>query len=133
MFRKMLAGSVVALCLGVAPTFAVPIAEPRIPPGTHGFQALQMQQAWQRHVEGTETQAVRVSQPARPAAVAPDIVVSLPAPRGPITETVTIRGADGQVRTFPIEGGRDAIVVRQIHLHPGEAVTVRIGGPAPAK
>jgi len=37
---------------------------------------------------------------------------------------VTLRGPDGQLRRFPVEGGHAAIHYRQTILHPGESLTV---------
>jgi hypothetical protein len=39
------------------------------------------------------------------------------------SDSVSVRGPDGQVRRFAVEGGRDAIVVRQVYLRPGTSVT----------
>jgi hypothetical protein len=40
---------------------------------------------------------------------------------------VNLRGPDGQVRRFPVEGGRQAIQSPQvIVLRPGSTVTVRV-------
>jgi hypothetical protein len=38
---------------------------------------------------------------------------------------VDIRGADGQVRRFPVEGGRAAIQYREGFLRPGQMLTIR--------
>ena len=38
---------------------------------------------------------------------------------------VDIRGPDGQLRRFPLEGGRAAIQYRQVILHPGERLTIQ--------
>jgi len=53
-------------------------------------------------------------------------IVVEPPPR-PATEplTVGLRGPDGQVRRFPVEGGREAIQVRSVTLRAGESVTIR--------
>jgi hypothetical protein len=37
---------------------------------------------------------------------------------------VDLRGPDGRVRRFPVEGGRSAIRYRQVVLHPGEKLTI---------
>ena len=60
-----------------------------------------------------------------PSAMTIAIVVE-PPPR-PATEplTVGLRGPDGQVRRFPVEGGREAIQVRSVTLRAGESVTIR--------
>jgi hypothetical protein len=38
---------------------------------------------------------------------------------------VNLRGPDGQLRRFPLEGGREAIEYEQIVLRPGQSVTIR--------
>ncbi|MFO0927501.1 MAG: hypothetical protein U0736_10745 [Gemmataceae bacterium] len=40
--------------------------------------------------------------------------------------TIAIRGPDGEVRRFPLEGGPSSIVVRQYTITPGQAVTVQV-------
>jgi hypothetical protein len=56
------------------------------------------------------------------------ISVVVPAAPQPAEEPtyVELRGPDGQVRRFPIEGGRDAIQYRQVALRPGESVTFQV-------
>jgi hypothetical protein len=56
-----------------------------------------------------ETVSVEV-QPAQPA-------------KAPLT--VALRGPDGQVRRFAVEGGRQAIQTRSVVLRPGESVAIR--------
>jgi hypothetical protein len=60
----------------------------------------------------------------RPAALQVAIAVLPPASppaQGPLY--VNLRGPDGQLRRFPVEGGRDAIQVQQVVLRPGQSVT----------
>jgi hypothetical protein len=56
------------------------------------------------------------------------ISVVMPAATQPAAEPtyVELRGPDGQVRRFPVEGGRDAIQYRQVVLRPGESVTFQV-------
>jgi len=58
-----------------------------------------------------------------PSAITIAIVVE---PPRPATEplTVGLRGPDGKVRRFPVEGGREAIQVRSVTLRAGESVTI---------
>jgi hypothetical protein len=50
---------------------------------------------------------------------------------------VNLRGPGGELRRFPVEGGRQAIQYEQIVLRPGQSVTIRWvaakqrSGPAP--
>jgi hypothetical protein len=76
---------------------------------------------------------------ARPVAEAPPgrLVVSITAPaeaaRPPSAPLyVDIRGPDGSVRTFPVEGGRAAIQPQTVIIRPGETMTVKlqVGGSA---
>jgi hypothetical protein len=66
---------------------------------------------------------------ARPSQVVISIGPPAPvrAPRQPAKEPlyVTLRGPDGQMRRFLVEGGRAAIQAPQVVLHPGESVTIR--------
>jgi hypothetical protein len=39
--------------------------------------------------------------------------------------TIGLRGPDGQVRRFPVEGGRETIQVRSVTLRAGESLTIR--------
>jgi hypothetical protein len=54
------------------------------------------------------------------------VVVTVPAQ--PTTEPVyvDIRGPDGQVRSYEVEGGREAIQYRQVVVRPGGSVTIRL-------
>jgi hypothetical protein len=63
---------------------------------------------------------------ARTTAVAStvSVVVVTPAQAAPEPFDVALRGPDGQVRRFPVEGGREAIQTRQVVLRPGETVTI---------
>jgi hypothetical protein len=62
--------------------------------------------------------------PFRPVAVS---VVVTPPPAAPEQVYVDLRGVDGQVRRFPVQGGLAAIESPQVVvLRPGESVTVRM-------
>jgi hypothetical protein len=39
---------------------------------------------------------------------------------------VTLRGPDGQLRRFPVEGGAGAVPARIVVLRPGESVSIRV-------
>jgi hypothetical protein len=65
--------------------------------------------------------------PAARVAPAPmSIAVTVPA--RPATEPVYVdlRGPDGQVRSYLVEGGQEAIQYRQIAVRPGGSVTIRL-------
>jgi hypothetical protein len=67
-----------------------------------------------------------VSAPVAPAAPVTVSVVVTPPRAAKEVLYVNLRGPDGQVRRFPVEGGRDAIQSPQvIVLRPGATVTVR--------
>jgi hypothetical protein len=70
-------------------------------------------------------------QPARRPAVqeeaAAPVEVSITEPAGP-TEMVSIRGPDGQVRSFPIVGGRQAIKARTLIVRPGQSLNLTVYG-----
>src|SRR5262249_13352420 len=79
----------------------------------------------------TSSQSVRPSPPAPVrAAPPPQMTVSVAVPPatpqpagGPVF--VNLRGPDGQVRRFPVEGGAKAIETTQIVIRPGQSVTIR--------
>jgi hypothetical protein len=53
------------------------------------------------------------------------VLVTLPG-AAPAAEAfyVNLREPDGQVRRFPVEGGRAAIQFRQVYLRPGESLAI---------
>jgi hypothetical protein len=63
----------------------------------------------------------------RTVSVPVSITVVAPTQARPAVEplSVNLRGPDGQVRRFAVEGGRDAIQVRQVVLRPGTSVTIQ--------
>jgi hypothetical protein len=70
-------------------------------------------------------------QPAPPPIVRPmpqpaafSVVVTIPVEPPSKPFYVDLRGPDGRVRRFPVEGGRAAIRYRQVVLHPGETLTI---------
>jgi hypothetical protein len=58
--------------------------------------------------------------------VALSVTVEVPAQPAKEPVYVDLRGPDGQVRRFLVEGGREAIQYRQVTLRPGESVTIRL-------
>jgi hypothetical protein len=66
--------------------------------------------------------APAVSYQARPVAVS--VVVTMPAKQAQDSVEVDLRGPDGQVRRFPVEGGLAAIQYRNVTLRPGTALTI---------
>jgi hypothetical protein len=54
------------------------------------------------------------------------VVMAAPSRPEPESVVANLRGPDGKVRQFPLEGGRDAIQAPpQVVLRPGESVTIR--------
>jgi hypothetical protein len=51
--------------------------------------------------------------------------VSVSVPPEPAETLVDLRGPDGQVRRFPVEGGLATIQYRQVVLRPGETLVIR--------
>ena len=62
--------------------------------------------------------------PAVPRTESVSLVVLATVPATTAPAYVDIRGPDGQVRHFPVEGGRAAIQYRQVTLHAGEMLTI---------
>lgn len=104
-----------------------------IPPDVKGFGAMQMrQQAIQqpsRTVQPSQPLIAR-SSTATPSQV-PPVWVSITFPNVPDTAFVAIRGPDGELRYFPVEGGKEGLRTRVIVVHPGERVHVQLPSPNP--
>jgi hypothetical protein len=65
-----------------------------------------------------------------PAAVpVQPVQVAITVPAAPDTAFAAIRGPDGQLRYFPVEGGRAGLHSRVIVVRPGESVTVQLPAP----
>jgi hypothetical protein len=54
------------------------------------------------------------------------VTVSLPRPAVKEPTFIQLRGPDGRVRSFPIEGGTDAITYTSVVLRPGQSVTIHL-------
>jgi hypothetical protein len=52
------------------------------------------------------------------------VPAQVPAPSEPAY--ISLRGPDGQVRRFAVEGGSEALATRVVVLRPGESVTIRL-------
>lgn len=121
---------------------------PRIAPDARGYQTT-MQLMQQRAATSPSLPRSYASSPsvARSYTVTPSyqaLQVTVAAPPGrtevargtpapaPVPYAIAIRSPDGEVRRYPVEGGRSAIVVRQYTLTPGQAITVHVQPAAPA-
>jgi hypothetical protein len=62
---------------------------------------------------------------AKPQSMAFSAVVTMPVQPAKEPIYVNLRGPDGQVSRFLVEGGRSAIQYRQVVVHPGETLTIR--------
>ncbi len=52
-------------------------------------------------------------------------VTGAPAPAASETPYISLRGPDGRLRSFPVEGGADEMQSRIVVLRPGESLTIR--------
>ncbi|MFO0927503.1 MAG: hypothetical protein U0736_10755 [Gemmataceae bacterium] len=127
---------------------------PRIAPDARGYQTTMqlMQQraasspslprSYARSASPSLPQSYTVT-PAAPAYQAVQVTVAAPQGRTqvargtPATQpgvpySIAIRGPDGEVRRYPVEGGPSSVVVRQYTVSPGQAITVYVQPPAPA-
>jgi hypothetical protein len=107
----------------------------RLPPGSRGFQATRMiEQNFRVTERSAALLAAKPVTPERPAATEPaasDLAVAInPPPSKPMT--VSIRGPDGVVRTFPL-ASPEAIQPRTIIVRPGEKLTIGINGAITVK
>ena len=74
----------------------------------------------------TRSQYPSVSIPrALPLAQSISVVVTAASQAATEPLYVDIRSPDGQMRRFPVEGGRATIQYRQAILHPGDMLTIR--------
>ena len=123
-------GAVVILLLAVESASAQQRSGPRIPADAHGYQALQLWQQWhQQRSQSAARAATAPVLPPRPSvyrpAEAPQVTVAVRTTEAkPVL--VDVRGLDGEVRTFPVTGGAQAITVRQVTVRPGEQVTISV-------
>jgi hypothetical protein len=130
MFRLSLVIAAAALLTAAGPAAA---QQPHIPPGARGFQVAMMWQDFYQHRATTATPAP-VPRTARPAPTVGPLQVAVSVPTGePKPVYVDIRGPDGSIRRFPLEGGRQAIHPREVIVHAGESVTVTLTASAQAK
>ena len=75
----------------------------------------------------TQTQPAPV-QVVRAAPSPVTISLTVPAPASASSEPayISLRGPDGQVRRFAVEGGAEAVSSRVVVLRPGESLTIRL-------
>lgn len=102
-----------------------------IPPDVKGYRAHQLLLApgprATSSFSNTVQPPVRV-QVAEPTAAPIQVTIMLPPtaqPLEPSGATVAIKGPDGKIRNFPVEGGRKTLESRVIVVHPGERATIR--------
>jgi hypothetical protein len=139
----VLASAATALLLAAEPASAQQPSGPQIPLGAKAFQAAMIQQEFWQHQAQKRAEARpapdyrnATTTPAAPAAVT--MVVTLPA-RVPAVRSespvlaVDLRGPDGQVRRFAVEGGPEAIQLRTVVVRPGETATIQFQAIAQAK
>jgi hypothetical protein len=60
------------------------------------------------------------------AATAVSVSVTAATPAAKEEAYVTLRGPDGQMRRFAVEGGREALPSRVVVLRPGDSVTIQL-------
>jgi hypothetical protein len=96
-------------------------------PGDRMFQATMKIQTTYQAARNAAPVVVyrRPSPPVVPEETAVEVGITEPA--GP-TEYVTIRGTNGEVRSFPILGGRKAIKARTIIVRPGQSLNLVVHG-----
>jgi hypothetical protein len=114
----VLAVAAAALLLAAGPAAAQPLGSSKLWPWN-------VQGASQTPAVARTTPPSAVRQPSSSQrATSINVVVSIPGALSP--EFVSLQGPDGKVRTFPVEGGRQAIVVREVTLVRGERVTINL-------
>lgn len=100
---------------------------------------------WPWNVQGANQPVIAESVRVQPAAVASSrasvsrrvapapLVVAITTPAEPAPVYVDIRGPDGELRRFPLAGGRDVIQPRQVFVRAGESVTIQFVATTPTK
>jgi hypothetical protein len=138
-----LAIAATALLFAAEPATAQPPSGPQIPVGAKAFRTAMIQQEFWQHQAQRRAEArpaadyrTTASRPAAPAAFT--VVVTLPAPVPALRSespalAVDLRGPDGQVRRFAVEGGREAIQPRTVVVRPGETATIQFQATAQVK
>jgi hypothetical protein len=97
-------------------------------PGDHMFQAtMKIGTAYQAAEHALPVTVYRRPAPRVVHEEAASMEVSVTEPEEP-TEMVPIRGPDGEVRSFPLVGGRKAIKARTIIVRPGQTLNLMVHG-----
>jgi hypothetical protein len=80
-----------------------------------------------RYAPRSATAAAPAASTAAPSTTRPVTITILPAAPQPANEplVVSIRGPEGEVRRFPVEGGRAAIETYQVIVRSGASITIR--------
>jgi hypothetical protein len=101
----------------------------QIYPGDHLFQATMKISRYYQNVERSAPAAVYHPPAQHPSTqeTATPVEVTVTEPEGK-TEMVQIRGPDGQIRSFPLLGGRKAIKSRTIIVRPGQRLNLTVYG-----
>jgi hypothetical protein len=126
--------AVLPLSLTTQPAAAQRPVGPRVPPDAKGHQAgLILREQLQRR-PAQQRAAPPAAQPPRTVVVRPapapeplQVVVSVPAQ--PPRVFVDIRGPDGKMRRFPLEGGAAAIQRQEVVVRAGETATITVVPP----
>ena len=95
-----------------------------------------MQDYLRRNAEAAPAPVSRpavATQAARPAPTDLAVTVAVPAHREPAPVFVDITDPDGRVRTYPLQGGRLAIRVREWIVRPGESWVLHMGNSVTGK
>lgn len=103
-----------------------------IPPDVKGYQAQLIRQQSVRPVAPAGPSAARsvsFGPTSAGSAATPPVRVTVSVPVSSDTAFVAIRGPGGEVRYFPVEGGRATLATRVVVVRPGEPVTIRFPAP----
>lgn len=112
----------------------------RIAPDARGYQTTMQLMQQRAAASPSIPQTVTRTPVYRPAPSAMQVIVQAPvrtegarsAPAVPAPYSIAIRGPDGELRRYPVEGGPSSVVVRQYTVQPGQAITVYVNPPAAA-
>ena len=127
-FPLTLAAVAATLLLGGVASAQYPGGRP-FRPDARGFEIQRSMQAAQARRAASAPTVQSIPRSYRPAEAEPaptQVEIAMTLPTGAPPASVAIRGPDGELRTFPVEGGQAGLANRVIVVRPGQTVTIQV-------